>query len=135
MARAVAGAQPPASKMPPIVSEHKQVWVLRHPPGVDLPCQPMQRLKSSWQVPPECSSPHMAVPAKAQLLRHVPIAQGGGVDSMKVSSWEMAWGIPWEPEEFMRQAEAAKHPERWIQFCRSPLRIPLMPWKSWMMQR
>ena len=22
----------------------------------------------------------------------------------------MAWGIPWEPDEFMRQAEAAKHP-------------------------
>ena len=125
MARAVAGTQPPASKMPPIVSEHKQVWVLRHPPGVDLPCQPMQRLKSSWRVPPECSSPHVAVPAKAQLLRHVPIAQGGGADSMRVSSWEMAWGIPWEPEEFMRQAEAAKHPRTLDSVLPQPLKDTL----------
>ncbi|OLQ11838.1 hypothetical protein AK812_SmicGene4320 [Symbiodinium microadriaticum] len=56
MSRAVTGAHPPASKMPPIVSEHKRVVVLRHPPGVALPCQPMQRLKVPWQVPPDCCS-------------------------------------------------------------------------------
>ena len=80
MSRAVTGAHPPASKMPPIVSEHKRVVVLRHPPGVALPCQPMQRLKVPWQVPPDCCSAQVTVPAKAQLLRHVPIAQVGGDD-------------------------------------------------------
>ena len=55
MSRAVAGTQPPASKMPPIVPEHKRVLVFRHPPGLELPCQPMQRLKTDWSVPASCS--------------------------------------------------------------------------------
>ncbi|CAE7816109.1 unnamed protein product [Symbiodinium sp. CCMP2592] len=59
-------AQPPASKIPPLVPEHKRVVVLRHP--------------------------------------HVPIGQSGGDETVKVGLWEMAWGIPWDPEEFLKTA-------------------------------
>ena len=30
--------------------------------------------------------------------------------SMKVDVWEMAWGLPWEPEEFMQRAAESDHP-------------------------
>ncbi|CAE7258535.1 unnamed protein product [Symbiodinium sp. CCMP2592] len=110
MSRALAGAQPPASKIPPLVPEHKQVVVLRHPPGLQLPCQPMQRLTTDWLVPQGCHAPCACIPAKSQLLRHVPIGQSGGDETVKVGLWEMAWGIPWDPEEFMKTANESSHP-------------------------
>ncbi|CAE7831241.1 unnamed protein product [Symbiodinium sp. CCMP2592] len=110
MSRALAGAQPRASKIPPLVSEHQRVIVLQHPPGLVLPCQPMQRLSKPWPVPPQCGATLAHIPAKAQLLRHVPIVQDGGKELVKVDSCEMAWGLPWEPEEFMRKASESCHP-------------------------
>ena len=110
MSRALAGCQPRASKMPPLVPEHKKVVVLRHPPGLVLPCLPMQRLSKDWPVPLQCASSCSVIPAKAQLLRHVPIGQVGGEMSLKVDVWEMAWGLPWEPEEFMQRAAESDHP-------------------------
>ncbi|CAE7032315.1 unnamed protein product [Symbiodinium sp. CCMP2592] len=110
MSRALAGAQPPASKIPPLVPEHKRVVVLRHPPGLQLSCQPMQRLTTDWLVPQGCHAPCACIPAKSQLLRHVPIGQSGGDETVKVGLWEMAWGIPWDPEEFMKTANESSHP-------------------------
>ncbi|CAE7262014.1 unnamed protein product [Symbiodinium sp. CCMP2592] len=110
MSRALAGAQPPASKIPPLVPEHKRVVVLRHPPGLQLPCQPMQRLTTDWLVPQGCHAPCACIPAKSQLLRHVPVGQSGGDETVKVGLWEMAWGNPWDPEEFMKTANESSHP-------------------------
>ncbi|CAE7037204.1 unnamed protein product [Symbiodinium sp. CCMP2592] len=121
MSRALAGAQPRASKIPPPVSEHQRVIVLQHPPGLVLPCQPMQRLSKPWPVPPQCGATLAHIPAKAQLLRHVPIVQAGGKELVKVDSWEMAWGLPWEPEEFMQKASESCHPRSMGSVLPAPL--------------
>ncbi|CAE6970568.1 unnamed protein product [Symbiodinium sp. CCMP2592] len=121
MSRALAGAQPRASKIPPLVSEHQRVLVLQHPPGLVLPCQPMQRLRNPWPVPPQCGATLAHIPAKAQLLRHVPIVQAGGKELVKVDSWEMAWGLPWEPEEFMQKASESCHPRSMGSVLPAPL--------------
>ncbi|CAE7032352.1 unnamed protein product [Symbiodinium sp. CCMP2592] len=121
MSRALAGAQPRASKIPPLVSEHQRVIVLQHPPGLVLPCQPMQRLSKPWPVPPQCGATLAHIPAKAQLLRHVPIVQDGGKELVKVDSWEMAWGLPWEPEQFMRKAAESCHPRSMGSVLPAPL--------------
>ena len=65
--RAVAGTQPKASKLPPLVSEHEHVIVMRGPASalVDLPLQPMQRLCKVW-TPPSGVVPQVPVPAGAQ---------------------------------------------------------------------
>ncbi|CAE7245150.1 unnamed protein product [Symbiodinium sp. CCMP2592] len=94
---------------------------LQHPPGLVLPCQPMQRLRNPWPVPPQCGATLAHIPAKAQLLRHVPIVQAGGKELVKVDSWEMAWGLPWEPEEFMQKASESCHPRSMGSVLPAPL--------------
>ncbi|CAE7221237.1 unnamed protein product [Symbiodinium sp. CCMP2592] len=113
MSRALAGAQPRASKIPPLVSEHQRVIVLQHPPGLVLPCQPMQRLSKPWPVPPQCGATLAHIPAKAQLLRHVPIVQDGGKELVKVDSWEMAWGSMGSvlPAPLNAELQASMHPD------------------------
>ena len=77
--RAIATAQPKASKMPPIVREHKRV-VLLTGPHADLAKAPvacMQRLKQSWTIPASCTSEVTFLPEGAQLLRTTPLRSSG----------------------------------------------------------
>ena len=79
--RAIATAQPKASKMPPIVREHRKV-VLITGPFADLakaPVEPMQRLESSWEVPKSCEAELEILPEGAQLLRTTPLRSNGGL--------------------------------------------------------
>ena len=78
--RAAATAQPKASKMPPVVREHKSVVLIQGPHEAlcEVPIAPMQRLKDAWQIPAACSSKMKEIPAGAQLLRQTPLRISGG---------------------------------------------------------
>ena len=69
--RAVAGRQPKASKVPPLVSEHKIILSVLGP--IDLlhkpPCPTMARIKSPWVCPKGFNNPHDEIPSESQLLR------------------------------------------------------------------
>ena len=69
-----------------------------------LPVQPMQRLKTPWKIPDECSSNSVEaeVPVSSQLARFTPISgqQGGDYQLNR----EIAWGIPFKPPEFVSMA-------------------------------
>ena len=104
------GVQPKSSCMPPLVPEHKHVIVMRGPASCfsALPVAPMQRLKHPWQ-PSEAVSPACAIPEGAQLLRHGLVADKlGNVDDSGVA--EVAWGVPFKPEEFVDEALKTGHP-------------------------
>ena len=114
--RAIATAQPKASKMPPIVREHRKV-VLITGPFADLasaPVEPMQRLKSPWEVPKSCVTGLNILPEGAQLLRTTPLRSKGGLlvlNDTAVGVFEQAWGIPFSPEEFIQEAVERGHPK------------------------
>ena len=114
--RAIATAQPKASKMPPIVREHRKV-VLITGPLADLasaPVEPMQRLKSPWEVPKSCVTGLNILPEGAQLLRTTPLRSKGGLlvlNDTAVGVFEQAWGIPFSPEEFIQEAVERGHPK------------------------
>ena len=114
--RAVATAQPKASRIPPVVREHKQVVVVRGPAHVlnDMPVEPMQRLKSSLHIPTECDAALRVLPEGAQLLRVTPLRSMGGIASQSSAfsnCMEQAWGIPFSPEEFIQEAVSRGHPK------------------------
>ena len=113
--RAVATSQPKAAKFPPVVREHKRV-ILISGPFQELnkaPVEPMQRLKSPWTVPTACRTDHKTLPTGAQLLRTTPLRSSGGVletGTSEVGVFEQAWGIPFDPEEFILEAIRNGHP-------------------------
>ena len=118
--------------MPPVVREHKQV-ILVTGPYIDLckvPILAMQRLKTSWLVPPNCKSSVRELPVGAQLLRQTPLRSCGGrineqqtneqhTDEQQMETeqqhtggvFEQAWGVPFCPEEFMAEAVSRGHPK------------------------
>ena len=110
--RARVGSQPKSSSMPPLVPEHKQVIVMRGPASsfAALPVAPMQRLKQPWE-PDAAVSPVMQLPAGSQLLRHGLMADKlGSRDKSGLKEVEVAWGIPFQPEEFVDKALESGHP-------------------------
>ena len=113
--RAVATAQPKAAKFPPVVREHKTVVRITGPfeELAKAPVAPMQRLKTSWLVPESCQTDLPMLPKGAQLLRVTPLRSSGGmldVGSSGIGLFEQAWGIPFEPEEFIFEAAQRGHP-------------------------
>ena len=113
--RAIATAQPKASKMPPIVREHRKVLITG--PFADLataPVEPMQRLKSSWDIPKSCESELEILPEGAQLLRTTSLRSKGSLlvlNDSSVGVFEHAWGIPFSPDEFIQEAVERGHPK------------------------
>ena len=70
--RAAVGPQPKASKVRPLVCEHREVVVLRAPGPLSVPVSPMSRLQTPWQ-PPLAECNNVILPAGAQLLRELPV--------------------------------------------------------------
>jgi len=133
--RAAATAQPKASKMPPVVREHKYV-VLVTGPYADLctvPILPMQRLKSTWEVPETCNSSVLELPVGAQLLRQTPLRSCGGGLNQKFATekesagdvFEQAWGVPFSPEEFMEEAVSRGHPKLFARLVPEILQVAI----------
>ena len=119
-ARVSAGQQPRASKLPPLVAEHKAVVVMRsHAAAPSLPVSPMERLKDPWTVPSGIDSPIPQVPSDSQLLRSTPLRTSGGHEAWKEHvgelqprhSCEIAWGIPFTCDEFVAEAVRSRHPK------------------------
>ena len=114
--RAVAGRQPKASKTPPLVSEHRQVVsVLSHVELVqNPPCPIMGRIKTPWVVPQGFNNTIEVVPADAQLLRVCQTRTMGGkqneLKQIEKPLAKLVWGIPWKPDEFVKQAVSKGHP-------------------------
>ena len=114
--RAIATAQPKASKMPPIVREHKKVLLITGPFAdlATVPVEPMQRLKQAWDIPTSCKAEITSLPEGAQLLRTTPLRSKGGLlvlDQLSVGVFEQAWGIPFSPDEFIQEAVERGHPK------------------------
>ena len=107
--RAVAGRQPKASKVPPLVREHHSVVsvlgpvALQHKP----PCPPMTRLKQAWTCPLEFGNSLTQIPADSQLLR---ISQTRLTGENKMAVSKLVWGIPWSCSQFVEQAVSKGHP-------------------------
>ena len=133
--RAAATAQPKASKMPPVVREHKFVVLLQGPYGAlcEVPISPMQRLKEPWTVPSACSSTIEEFPVGAQLLRQTPLRLSGGTvhagsfssEQSTVEVFEQAWGIPFSPEEFMEEAVSRGHPKLFARLVPEVLQVAI----------
>ena len=117
--RAITVQQPRASKIPPLVPEHRQVIVLRGPLSVSLPVLPMSRIKVSWTAPAGLEPAGAVVPAESQLLRVSPFRPRGGVRDelapvaglLDKHSVEIAWGVPFSPTQFVAEALRVGHPQ------------------------
>ena len=124
-ARAVAGSQPKASKLPPVVAEPKIVLVIRGPPEFFRAIQPMSRLKQSWDLPDQIKSECRVIPAESQLLRSTPLQVMGGSDtsgrSFPLGEIEQAWGVPFSPSEFVDEAIKNGHPKSFRVLLPKPL--------------
>ena len=125
--RAIATAQPKAAQIPPIVREHKAVVVIQGPFELlaTTPVQPMQRLSNSWEVPSACNSTVKALPPGTQLLRTTPLRSKGGIlqqhPQQNPDAAEQAWGIPFNPDEFMHEAVKNGHPKSFAKLVPSIL--------------
>ena len=130
--RAAATAQPKASRMPPVVREHKSVILVKGPHDAlsEVPIAPMQRLKEPWKVPTTCFSVVPELPAGAQFLRQTPLRLSGGTfpdESEQTGSevCEQAWGIPFCPEEFMEEAVTRGHPKLFARLVPEVLQVAI----------
>ena len=122
-ARVSSGHQPKASKIPPLVAEHKKVIVLKGPlkDTSKTPVMPMQRLKMDNSDPSNFrrSSDVNSIPKDSQLLRFTPISGQSGAqvegaqeeDQGTERSGEQAWGVPHTPQEFVSAACKRGHPK------------------------
>ena len=122
--RASVGDQPKASKLPPIVREHKYILLIKGPQESlnQVPVKPRERLKKPWVVPHDCDSPNEFVPPEAQLLRLSPLRSKGGIHEVDSSHiYEQAWGVPFTPDEFVKEAYVSGHPRNLKNLLPSPL--------------
>ena len=122
--RASVGDQPKASKLPPIVREHKYILLIKGPQESlnQVPVKPRERLKKPWVVPHDCDSPDEFVPPEAQLLRLSPLRSKGGIHEVDSSHlYEQAWGVPFTPDEFVKEAYVSGHPRNLKNLLPSPL--------------
>ena len=121
-ARAVAGSQPKASQLPPIVAEHKVVLVLTGPAKAFKSLQPMCRLKRPWQLPQQIVSATRIIPAESQLLRSTPLqVMGGYKEPSSSGEVQQAWGVPYTPSEFVSEAFKSGHPKTFRVLLPKPL--------------
>ena len=122
--RAQSNLQPKASKLPPLVSEFKQILTIRGS-ATSLPSPDTGRLEKDLPLPSSIASPLKVLPKQSKLIHSVSTvadSMKGGVvvdeSSSKLSSdkpaagtvLEQKWGVPWSPEEFVSQAILAGHP-------------------------
>ena len=108
-ARASVGSQPRGKRLKPVVREVKHVIRLRGPPPLLRLLPP--RCKEDAPFPPGLTvqPPLPSLPAGARLL-HTQMCPGDEArDSM-----EAAYGIPWEPDEFIAQAVQMGHPAHFV---------------------
>ena len=115
-ARVASGNQPKASKIPPLIPEHKRVIVIKGPikDMSNPPVQFMQRLKSNWPIPDQLqsNSEDKYVPESSQFLRSTPIIGQVGVREEQIpNQGEQAWGVPFTPQEFVATACQKGHPK------------------------
>ena len=118
LVRGQVGSQPKASVTGPRVPEHARILRVRVPPSVSCPVSLRARLKDPWPLPHVAVCPERSVPADAQLLQIVPVKQGSSsagsgnkVCGADAELWnELVWGIPFSPEQFVREAVKAGHP-------------------------
>ena len=115
-ARVASGNQPKASKIPPLIPEHKRVIVIKGPikEMSNPPVQPMQRLKANWPIPDhfQSNSADKYVPESSQFLRSTPIIVQVGVrEEHTPNQGEQAWGVPFTPQEFVATACQKGHPK------------------------
>ena len=111
--RALVGSQPKASKIAPLVREHKCVFIVQGPLEAltTTPVFPMQRLKSDWPIPNGCHAAVAVIPSEAQLLRFTPLRSKGGILQSDLDKHGQAWGIPFSPQEFVSEAAKSGHPK------------------------
>ena len=105
--RAIAGNQPKASKLPPLVTEHKFVIKVQGPHECmqKLPQNTMQRCKNVLALPDRCTASFECIPSESQLLRTANYrSKGGEFLSSQV------WGVPWSEDEFVCKAIERGHP-------------------------
>ena len=122
--RASVGDQPKASKLPPIVREHQFIILIKGPQAsLNLaPVKPRERLKVCWTIPKDCDSPASVVPIEAQLLRLSPLRSKGGIHEVDSKHlYEQAWGIPFTPDDFIKEAYIAGHPRNFKNLLPKPI--------------
>lgn len=119
--RSITGHQPRASKAPALVPEFASCLMVRSRHPIPAPCPIMTKLTKPWAVPPfaQCALPE--VPIHSKLLRATPIRLiGGDGDDYEKDKmlyvFELAWGVPHEPEKFVQEAVTAGHPSQYESF-------------------
>ena len=106
--RAVTGQQRKSSKLPPLVTEHKQCIGIGPSDSMSsLPCKTMVRCKQPLPVPTGCYSPVDIIPSDSQLLRMSQFRTKGG-------QLCTIWGIPWSEDEFIFKAIERGHPRSFV---------------------
>ena len=128
-ARAISGEQPKASRIPPLVSEHAHILVIRSSVRIPEPCPFMQRLAKEWRVPEHASCHSPVVPRKAQLLRNTFVPANMGSESGEcipdLGIYELVFGVPWTEDQFIKQAAKAGHPRKLQATTPEPLKHTL----------
>ena len=105
--RAITGQQPKASRVPPLVPEHKHCVHIEGPSESmkQLPQQLMVRCKQQISIPANCHCKQRKIPADSQLLRLSEFrSSGGDLQTIQV------WGVPWTESEFVSKAVERGHP-------------------------
>ena len=97
--RSIAGVQPKASKIPPLVSEFESIIDVEVPFDSTPPVAPGEKLQNSWH----------SLPAGACLLKKFNLRSNGGF-SIKDGMRRLSFGIFGNPAVFVEAAVAAGHP-------------------------
>ena len=135
LAQASIGKQPRGKKLPPLVSEFRQVIELVTPLAVNLPT----KISLEWFIPANCrATPSLvSLPPGARVLRRQwhggvracdegvqacedGVAFHGSENSFSSQTGSVVQevlyivGIPWSPEEFISKAASVEHPKNLV---------------------
>ena len=149
--KAQVGAQPKASRLPPLVRTYKTKIKLRGPRHLLPQLNVLQRAKQDLTI---CDNPHQVLPKGSRLLAFDPVlspltmggdGEQGQLDAAGNDTREavfevkdnnsnvnegddvqqpttiQVWGLPWTPQEFLAKAVEAGHPSSFRSFLPTQL--------------
>ena len=107
LAQAYTGQQPRGKRIPPLVSEFREILTLVGP-RLD---QPARKMEQAWSIPAtlEASPPYTILPPGSRVIRTQPHAAPGGYEG-DADYCKCIVGIPWTHQEFIEKASSAVHP-------------------------
>ena len=114
-AKASLGVPVRGKRLKPLMREHSQTITITGPQDVLLALP--HKIQKAIALPSSCRTsplPNLALPEQAKQIRAPLLLQGGVAGQKDDGMWQVEYGIPWQPMEFVKRASGLSHPGHFL---------------------